>query len=122
MNKNQVIDNQLLTKLPYTLLVLSTCIPPTLIWQVQDGFRRDRIQMRFLKYTAQQMKFRLIDTIDARLSDYLVAAKDRQYQFWERNPLSTDPWTPAASNQKLDYTHYNPSPGKVAVSCLPRRL
>ena len=35
--------------------------------------------MRFLKYTAQQMKFKLIDTNNKMLSDFLVDAKDRQY-------------------------------------------
>ncbi len=40
--------------------------------------------MRFLKYTAQQMKFRLIDTNNIMLHNFLVNAKDRQYQFWEK--------------------------------------
>jgi REP element-mobilizing transposase RayT len=66
-----------------------------LIWQIQDGFRRDNIQMRFLKFTAQQMKFRLLDTQDDSLSAFLVNAKDRTYQFWERNSLSIDLWSPA---------------------------
>ncbi len=27
-----------------------------LIWQIQDGYKPDKIQLRFQKYTAQQMK------------------------------------------------------------------
>jgi len=33
-----------------------------LIWQIQDGFKRDKIQLRFLRFTAQQMKFKLLQT------------------------------------------------------------
>jgi putative transposase len=54
-----------------------------------------------LKYTAQQMKFRLIDTKNPSLQDYLVNASDRQYQFWERNPLSVDLWNKDVLIQKL---------------------
>lgn len=79
-----------------------------LIWQIQDGYKQDIIQMRFLKFTAQQMKFKLKDTNDSRLNQFIVNAKDRQYQFWERNSLSIDVWTPAIFMQKLDYIHNNP--------------
>jgi putative transposase len=79
-----------------------------LIWQIQDGYKQEMIQNRFLKFTAQQMKFRLIDTDDQRLSKFLVNAKDRQYQFWERNSLSIDLWSPNVFMQKLDYIHNNP--------------
>jgi hypothetical protein len=37
----------------------------------------------------------------------LVNAKDRQYQFWERNSLSIDLWTPKVFEQKLDYIYNN---------------
>jgi len=32
-----------------------------MIWQIQDSHIRDKIQQRFLKFTAQQMKFKMID-------------------------------------------------------------
>src|ERR1700757_4063648 len=51
-----------------------------LIWHIQDGYTREKIQLRFLKFTAQQMKFRLMDTGDPDLEQFLVNAKDRQYQ------------------------------------------
>lgn len=34
--------------------------------------------------------------------------KDREYQFWERNPLSVELRTAKVFKQKLDYIHYNP--------------
>jgi REP element-mobilizing transposase RayT len=90
-----------------------------LIWQIQDGFKRDIIQMRFLKFTAQQMKFRLLDTQDDSLSAFLVNTKDRTYQFWERNSLSIDMWSPAVFIQKLDYIHDNPVQSKWRLAELP---
>ena len=76
-----------------------------LIWQVQDGFKRDKIQLRFLRFTAQQMKFKLLATDRTRLEQFKVNAKDREYQFWERNALSVDLWSEAVFMQKLDYIH-----------------
>nr|WP_067059470.1 transposase [Mucilaginibacter sp. L294] len=90
-----------------------------LIWQIQDGYKQDLIQMRFLKFTAQQMKFKLIDTNDDRLSLFISNAKDRQYQFWERNALSIDLWNPEVFMQKLDYIHNNPLQNKWRLARFP---
>jgi len=79
-----------------------------MIWQIQDGFKEGNVRMRFLKFTAQQFKFRLTDTNDDSLGEYFVNAKDRAYQFWERNSLSVDLWTPEVFMQKFDYIHNNP--------------
>ena len=65
------------------------------------------------------MKFRLLDTHDARLSQFLVNAKDRQYQFWERNPLSVDLWSQPVFEQKFDYIHHNPLQHKWQLAQYP---
>lgn len=38
----------------------------TLIWQIEDGHEKAKVQQSFLKYTAQQMKFGLAkaDTVE----------------------------------------------------------
>jgi putative transposase len=90
-----------------------------LIWQVQDGFKRDKIQMRFLKFTAQQMKFKLQKDNPSALEQYRVNAKDREYQFWERNALSIDLWSQAVFEQKRDYIHNNPIQEKWRLAELP---
>ncbi|MGH2646042.1 MAG: hypothetical protein ACRDE8_00680 [Ginsengibacter sp.] len=41
------------------------------------------------------------------LERFYVGAKDRKYQFWERNPLSIDLWTKEVFIQKMEYIHYN---------------
>ncbi len=51
--------------------------------------------MRFLKFTAQQFKFKLGDTSNDLLKMFKVDLKDRECQFWQRNPLGIDLWTPA---------------------------
>jgi putative transposase len=94
--KNIIINSLLFLKNEGSIVIYGFVIMPNhihLIWQIQDGFKREMIQNRFLKFTAQQMKFRLLDTNNPMLSRFLVNAKDRQYQFWERNPLSVDLWT-----------------------------
>jgi putative transposase len=45
--------------------------------------------------------------------------KDRKYQFWERNSLSVDLWSPAVFTQKLDYIHNNPLQYKWKLAELP---
>jgi len=109
--KDIIIDSLLFLKKEKSIEVYSFLIMPNhihLIWQIQDGFKRENIQMRFLKFTAQQMKFRLIDTNDSRLDDFRVNTSDRQYQFWERNALSVDLWSEKVFMQKMEYIHNNP--------------
>ena len=79
-----------------------------IIWQVQDGYKQSAIRMRFLRFTAQQIKFALLDNGDKRLDYFKINAKDREYQFWKRNALSIDLWSPEVFMQKLDYLHNNP--------------
>ena len=61
-----------------------------LIWQMQPGIKRDRVQRDFLKHTAQCIKDDMMKHHKNELEVYLVNAKDRAYQFWERNALSID--------------------------------
>ena len=42
------------------------------------------------------------------LREFLVNAKDRKYQFWERNPLSIEIWSEKVLLEKLKYMHENP--------------
>jgi putative transposase len=109
--KDIIINSLLFLKQEKSIVVYGFVIMPNhihLIWHIQYGFKKDNVQMRFLKFTAQQMKFRLIDTKDPRLPKFFVNAKDRQYQFWERNALSIELWSPGVFMQKLDYIHNNP--------------
>jgi putative transposase len=79
-----------------------------LIWQIKHPHKREDVQRDFLKFTAQTIKFDLIEHHPLVLEHFKVDAKDRQYQIWERNPLSVDIWTEAVLYQKLNYVHENP--------------
>ncbi len=71
-----------------------------LIWQMQDGYEKSKVQQSFLKYSAQQIKFTLIKTVVKELEKFKVKASDREYQFWERNALSVDLWSRPVFIQK----------------------
>lgn len=108
--KDIIIDSLRFLKNEKSIVIYAFVIMPNhihLIWQIQDGYKQDKVQLRFLKFTAQQMRFKLIDA-NISLMPYLVDSADRKHQFWERNALSIDLWTPSVFTQKLDYIHNNP--------------
>ncbi len=79
-----------------------------LVWQIQAGHIKENVQRDFLKFTGQMMKYDLQKNNVALLESFLVKAKDRQYQFWERNALSIDLFSEAVLMQKIKYIHQNP--------------
>lgn len=79
-----------------------------LIWQMEAGRKPAAVQRDFMKYTAQKIKQDLIRNHPEVLMHFKVNAKDREYQFWERNALSIELTTLEMLKQKLEYIHYNP--------------
>ncbi len=79
-----------------------------LIWQIQDEVEKWKVQLSFLRYTAQKMKLRLTDINPQELEQYKVKASDRNYQVWERNPLSIELWSRPVFLEKLNYIHNKP--------------
>ena len=79
-----------------------------LVWQIQAGHIKENVQRDFLKFTGQMIKYELQKTDPVLLETFLVKAKDRQYQFWERNALSIDLFSEAVLMQKIKYIHQNP--------------
>ena len=79
-----------------------------IIWHIQPEHKRENVQRDFLKYTAQQIKRDLEIHHPKVLPLFLVNAKDRKYQIWERNALSIDIWSREVLLQKLQYMHLNP--------------
>jgi len=120
--KNIIIESLRFLHTEGSIIIYAFVIMPNhihLIWQIQDGFKREQVQMRFLKYTAQKMKFMLKDNNDAMLEEFKVNAKDRQYQFWERNSLGIDLWSKPVLLQKLEYIHNNPVQMKWRLADCP---
>ena len=90
-----------------------------LLWKMEEPHKREDVQRDFLKYTAQQIKYDLVINHPLVLERFRVNAKDRQYQLWERNPLSIYCYSVAVTEQKLNYIHQNPVQDKWQLSSLP---
>ncbi|MEM9858013.1 MAG: transposase [Bacteroidota bacterium] len=113
--KNIIIDslNYLVSKGKcdiYAFVIMPNHIH--LIWRINQHFERSNIQRDFLKFTGQQIKFRLQDKKAPLLDKFEINLKDRKYQFWKRNALSIDLYSREVIEQKLDYLHANPVSGK----------
>lgn len=83
-----------------------------LIWKMKNDRKYEDVQRDFMKYTRQQLKSLLERENPEELKQYYVAAKDRQYQIWERDPLSSRLPSEELILQKLNYIHANPISGK----------
>jgi REP element-mobilizing transposase RayT len=79
-----------------------------LLWMKQDAWMHKDVTQMFLKYTAQQIKFRLIDSQFDILARFKSTQADRQYHFWERRPHVATMNTREVLLQKLEYIHNNP--------------
>lgn len=79
-----------------------------LLWQILPGHTPEAVQRDFLKYTAQRIKKDLQENHPQVLSCFRVNAKDREYQFWERNALSVELRSRRVFLQKSRYIHENP--------------
>ena len=79
-----------------------------LLWCRQDEWANKNTEQMFLKFTAQQIKFKIIDSNSAELLTYKSTQNDRQYQFWERRPYKATMYNRKVATQKIDYIHYNP--------------
>ena len=79
-----------------------------LLWAKQDEWLNKNITQMFLKYTAQQIKFRLLDQNSPMLDKFKSTQADRAYHFWERRPFVATMNDREVLLQKLDYIHNNP--------------
>ena len=79
-----------------------------LIWQPLPGHTLSSIQLSFMRFTAQQIKFALAIDNPALLEQCKVNKTDREYQIWKRKPLSIELSSEKVFLQKLEYIHYNP--------------
>ena len=92
--KQIIIESLLFLKKEGSVVINAFVIMPNhihLIWGYRTIINPIKYKCGFKIYSAQ-MKFRLLDTNDAMLNNFLVNSKDRQYQFWERNSLNVDLW------------------------------
>ena len=74
-----------------------------LLWKIKSDNKYEDVQRDFMKYTAQQIRHRLVKENPGLLKEFYVGAKDRKYQIWERNPLSSRLPGEKLVIQKLNY-------------------
>jgi REP element-mobilizing transposase RayT len=80
-----------------------------LLWRKQEKWIGKNIQHMFLRFTAQQIKFNMIDSGNkGELELYRSTQSDRQYHFWERRPYKATMYNRRVASQKVDYIHNNP--------------
>src|SRR5690606_9134440 len=87
-----------------------------LLWKIEKQWRLKEVQRDFMKFTGQMIKFDLNINYPNVLEYFYVGAKDRKYQFWERNSLTKFLDSREVVEQKLDYIHNNPVQGKWMLS------
>lgn len=87
------------------------------LWCKQDAWIDKNVQQQFSKFTAQQLKFSLLDKYTHLLSQYESTQRDRIFQFWERRPYKATMYSRLILEQKLDYIHQNPV--KAGLCSLP---
>ncbi len=64
-----------------------------LVWKINNKLKLQDIQRDFLKFTAQLIKNDLLINNTNILDKFYVGLKDREYQFWQRNPLTIELFT-----------------------------
>ena len=74
-----------------------------LLWKIKNDKKYEDVQRDFMKYTAQHIRHSLIKENPVLLKEFYVGAKDRKYQIWERNPLSSRLQSEKLVIQKLNY-------------------
>jgi len=79
-----------------------------ILWCKQHDWLNKNVQQHFSKFTAQKLKFSLMDNHPHLLPRFKSTQSDRTYQFWERRPYKATMYNRVVMEQKLDYIHHNP--------------
>ena len=90
-----------------------------LIWYIPEPYTLSEVQSALLSYTAHQFKKLLRARHPQVLKKFKVNLVDRQYQFWERNPLSIVIYRDEVFYQKAGYIHWNPCTEKWRLADRP---
>jgi len=77
------------------------------LWEQLKMNGKETPKESFEKYTGHIFLKQLKKSGD-KLSDYKAEQKDRNYIFWQRDPLAILITSTIMAGEKLDYIHYNP--------------
>ena len=110
--KDQIIDSlYYLTSKNYINLYGFVIMPNHihLIFEMNNMNGKEMPNASLMKYTSHKFKKMVSEDV---LKNYAVQNSNRQYQFWQRNPLAIELFSRKVIEQKLDYVHANPVKGK----------
>jgi putative transposase len=79
-----------------------------LLWEQLKMNGNEFPKNSFEKFTAHQFLQQLRKDKSSDLEKYRVTASDRQYNFWQRDPLAIQVTGREMASQKLEYIHNNP--------------
>jgi putative transposase len=90
-----------------------------LLWNMLQRNGKESVGSSFAKFTAHQFKKYLSANDLIELQNYESSKRDRQYQFWKRDPLAVPIDSEEIFLQKLEYIHNNPVQEKWGLSQNP---
>lgn len=79
-----------------------------IIWKINGSKNEELPHVSFLKFTAHSFKKYLVKNDEVSLRKYAVEAKNKEYEFWQRDSLAFLLDRRETAVQKLDYIHANP--------------
>ena len=79
-----------------------------LIWQQLKMNGKEFPKNSFEKFTAHKFQKKLLAENPEVLKNFKVKASDRNYNFWQRDPLAIKLFSREMAIQKLNYIHFNP--------------
>lgn len=90
-----------------------------IIWEFLEQNGKEMPHASFMKYTSHLIQKDLRKNSPNDLKSFAVNSYNRDFQFWQRNSLSTEVYTPSVVIQKLNYIHNNPCNGKWMLAASP---
>jgi len=79
-----------------------------LLWEQLKMNGKEFPKNSFEKFTSHRFKQKLLIENPCGLEKFSVNASDRNYNFWQRDPLTVLVYSRAMASQKIDYMHFNP--------------
>lgn len=76
-----------------------------LMWKLTNMNGKELPSASLLKFTAHEFKKMLSPK---ELAPYHVDASNKSFEFWQRDSLGIELYSPGVAYQKLDYIHLNP--------------
>ena len=79
-----------------------------ILWEMKELNGKEKPHSSFLKFTAHEFLKDLKANHPAVLAIFEVNKKERDHQFWQRDPLAIEMYDRFILQQKLAYLHMNP--------------